>query len=261
MSPTPDAPTGWLRLWLAIPDGAFRVMGVTFFLLYLAGRIPEYAGFPDIGPYYIPVQGTSLLGAPIYGDAIYVPAAKILVDLTFLLVAVSFATRLPPRTRAAQARQIVVPIVAAFMPLVPFLLRDALVAFGLPGGEALDASLAWKDLTYQRFLLGVGLIVAGNALDVWGYATLFRSLAIVAEARELKTHGPYRFVRHPIYLGQFLAQGGVWVVLVGRSWFWVAFYAVFVLLQLYRSRVEDDVLEHAFGDTWRAFRDRTWWFV
>ena len=105
------------------------------------------------------------------------------------------------------------------------------------------------------------LLTLGNALDVWGYATLCRSLSIVAEARILKTHGPYRFIRHPIYLGQFISQGAIWLVLVRLQPIWALFYVAFIAMQLYRSRVEDRVLERAFGDRYRAWKKKTFWFV
>ena len=81
------------------------------------------------------------------------------------------------------------------------------------------------------------------------------------EARVLKITGPYRFVRHPIYLGQFLAQAGVWLVLANTHWVWIAFYVCFVALQLIRTRMEDKVLGDAFGASHRDWKLRTFWFA
>ncbi|MCB9665275.1 MAG: isoprenylcysteine carboxylmethyltransferase family protein [Alphaproteobacteria bacterium] len=256
--PAPTDPA-WLRLWLAIPDAVFRVAGLLFFLTFLLGRLPEYAAWPEVGPWWATAVGVDDDGRTVLGARQHVPLAKVLVDLTFLLVAVSFAVRLPPRARARHPREIVVPVLVAFWPLLPFLCRDVLTFVGSPWGASLDALLAYGPLERTDFLLGVGLVVAGNALDVWGYGTLLRSFSIVAEARELRTVGPYRWVRHPIYLGQIVAQGGIWLVLVEARAMWAPFYVAFVLMQLYRSRVEDGVLEAAFGEDWRAFARRSWW--
>jgi protein-S-isoprenylcysteine O-methyltransferase Ste14 len=120
----------------------------------------------------------------------------------------------------------------------------------------------WPDqITWVYALIGGLLITLGNAIDVWGYFVLCRSFGIVPEARELKTNGPYRFVRHPVYLGQFLAQGGVWLFFARRHVVWVCLYVVFVALQLYRSKLEDRALEAAFGEEYKAYRRRTFWFV
>jgi protein-S-isoprenylcysteine O-methyltransferase Ste14 len=120
----------------------------------------------------------------------------------------------------------------------------------------------WKrQLSFATFASGTALVLVGNALDVWGYGKLFRSISIVPEARDLKVSGPYRFVRHPIYLGQMLAQAGVWLFFAQTHVVWIAFYACFVGMQLYRSRLEDRVLERAFGEPYLAWKRRTFWFV
>ena len=111
------------------------------------------------------------------------------------------------------------------------------------------------------FLCGTALIVVGNLIDVSGYATLFRSVSIAAEARELKVTGLYRIVRHPIYLGQILAQAGVWLFYARTHVVWITFYVAFVAMQLYRSRLEDRVLQRAFGEPYLTWKRRTFWFV
>lgn len=257
-APAPADPL-WLRLWLAVPDGAFRAAGALFFFVFLLGRLPEYADWPEVGPWWAPTVGVTPGGVAVPGVRQYVPVAKLLVDATFLLVAVSFAVRLPPRARARHARQIVIPVVAAFWPLLPFFVRDLARLGGSPWAPVLDEVLAYGPLERPGFLAGVGLVVVGNALDVWGYGTLLRSFSIVAEARVLRTGGPYRFVRHPIYLGQILAQAGVWLVLIERRSLGVVMFGAFAAMQLYRSRVEDGVLEAAFGEAWRRFARDSWW--
>ena len=116
-------------------------------------------------------------------------------------------------------------------------------------------------MNFPQVFGGASLIILGNALDLSGYATLFRSFSVLPEARELKTTGLYRFVRHPVYLGQFISQAGVWLIFAPAHWVWWSFYVTFIVLQLWRTKREDAVLERAFGNDFREWKERTFWFV
>jgi protein-S-isoprenylcysteine O-methyltransferase Ste14 len=58
-----------------------------------------------------------------------------------------------------------------------------------------------------------------------------------------------------------LAQGAIWLVLPRLQWTWAVFFAAFVGMQLYRARVEEGVLEDTFGETYRVYKRRTFWFM
>lgn len=244
----------WLmRLWLWVPDWVFRVLGVAVFVSFIAPRIPLYfTDFWSVGSWFQPAGAKK----------IHLPWGALLVDLTYLLITLAFIVRLPPRTRAARPREIVFPIIAAFWPFVPWWILAFARQFHLPWADAYSVFMQdGSKWTINRFAIGSGLIILGNALDVWGYATLLRSLSIVAEARVLKVHGPYRIARHPIYLGQMLAQAGMWLFYANTHIIWITFWAAFVTLQLVRARIEEGVLERAFGDTYREYKKKTFWFV
>ncbi len=252
MDAVPAARSLPMRLWLATPDWVFRLLGAAFFVGYLAWRADDYFNrFWSLGPWY---RFSS-------GYVLHVPWVRVLVDFTYLLIALGFCLRLPPRWRAARGGPIAIALVGAFWPFLPFAVEAVL---GWIDGQWQDAfqTLMWgtKPLSLPIVLTGAVLMLIGNALDVWGYGALCRSLSIVPEARELKTEGPYRFVRHPVYFGQMVAQAGVWLVLAPTHPLWIAFYLCFVALQLYRSWLEDRVLEEAFGAQYRAWRRRTFWF-
>ncbi len=54
------------------------------------------------------------------------------------------------------------------------------------------------------------IILCGHALALWSLAALNLSFGVAPADRELVTAGPYRFARHPIYLGEIvMAVGGL----------------------------------------------------
>jgi len=247
-----DRPSWPMRLWLATPDWLFRVIGAGFFFTYLAVRLPAYTrGFWQSGAWYKFAGGFEL----------HIPY-RILVDISYLLIALAFCFRITPQRRAARASEIILPLMAAFWPFLPFSLLAALRVVSPDWASQYDAFMfnpkAWAP---WQFLGGSALIVLGILIEIWGYAVLFRSVSIVAEARQLKVIGPYRLARHPIYLGQFFAQGGLWLFYAQTHVVWIAFYLCFVAMQLYRARVEEAVLERAFGETYLAWKRKTFWFA
>ncbi len=71
-------------------------------------------------------------------------------------------------------------------------------------------------------------------------------MSIVAQSRGLTRSGPYRLVRHPLYLGEFVATVGI--VLTGFTWAALSVLAALATLQVYRSVKEEQVLSEAFPE-------------
>jgi protein-S-isoprenylcysteine O-methyltransferase Ste14 len=249
-----------MRLWLAAPDWVFRVAGFMFFALFTLSSAQKYVPtelsfwehFKTLGPWCQFADGTM----------IRMPWVPVLVDLTYLLITISFIVRMNPKQRASDGRGIAIALLTGFAPLIVVVWLGPLLGWFNPQWELEYLAFLWRNpVSPMSVLIGGALISIGNILDVWGYMVLCRSFAIVPEARELKTAGPYRFVRHPVYLGQFLAQGGVWLFFARLHVVWIALYVAFVALQLYRSKLEERVLAEAFGESYEAYRRRTFWFV
>jgi len=101
---------------------------------------------------------------------------------------------------------------------------------------------------------GYALVVAGTGWAVWSLRFLGRSISVIAQAREVVDRGPYRLVRHPLYVGELVASFGVALVAnnVGAFCFWVALCG----LQAYRALREEQVLWQALPG-YRDYRART----
>jgi protein-S-isoprenylcysteine O-methyltransferase Ste14 len=104
----------------------------------------------------------------------------------------------------------------------------------------------------------IGVAIAVPAWLLWARARydLGDSFTGRAEARALVTRGMYSRIRHPIYIfGECLAAG--LFVFFDQPLFWLLF-AVTIPMQVLRARKEDRVLEAAFGDDYRSYREQVW---
>jgi len=87
------------------------------------------------------------------------------------------------------------------------------------------------------------LLVAGLAVSATALAYLRFNFSIMPEARDVVSGGPYRVVRHPIYLGEIISGLGLLVVLPS-PWL-VAVLGTFIAAQLYRTSIEEATLTQA----------------
>ncbi|MCZ1006623.1 methyltransferase family protein [Streptomyces lydicus] len=118
----------------------------------------------------------------------------------------------------------------------------------------------WRHLQYwqpELAVLGALLAVASTALLLWArwvLGAMWASVPLVQEGHELRTDGPYRLVRHPIYTGLLgLIVGGMLAFGFGV---WLVYLVVAVPWLLRRVRVEDGLMEGQFGDSYADYRAR-----
>ena len=111
-----------------------------------------------------------------------------------------------------------------------------------------------RHLAVTMEMVSTVLILVGSAAAVVALMRLGRSFSVMAEARQLVTSGPYRFVRHPLYLAEELAVVGVFIQFVSV---WTALLlAVQISFQLRRMHNEEAVLAATFPE-YTAYQART----
>jgi protein-S-isoprenylcysteine O-methyltransferase Ste14 len=145
----------------------------------------------------------------------------------------------------------------AAVPWPPILFVAALVAAVLLGRFY---RLPWPGLDDRPArMVGYGFGVAGIALMIWGLATLYRARTNVwphKGADRLITHGPFRFRRNPIYMGEILILLGlaqatlnIWLVVMAPV-FALAILGLAIL-------PEERHLEARFGEDYLDYKART----
>jgi protein-S-isoprenylcysteine O-methyltransferase Ste14 len=107
--------------------------------------------------------------------------------------------------------------------------------------------------------LGLVAYTAGCVLRIGPMFVLknrFRAPWTAQEQHYLVTTGFYRFIRHPSYLGLFLALLG-WF-LVFRSWIGFVVCLLLFPLAIPAIRKEERMLADEFGAEYAAYKKRTW---
>lgn len=103
--------------------------------------------------------------------------------------------------------------------------------------------------------VGVSLQVAGLLWQLAAKATLGRAFGLLPAQRGTVTRGPYRLVRHPIYLGYLVSHAGF--LLANFSWRNAGVLALLYALQLLRMRREEALMARSLE--YRAYQRRVRW--
>ena len=123
---------------------------------------------------------------------------------------------------------------------IPFMLALALLSFR----ESRDA-ITWAP--------GLILLVFGETLRVWGVAVVGKeSRTRGGGVGRLATHGPYAYVRNPLYLGNFLLTLGA-TFISELLWFIPVVVALFVVQYVPIVLWEERVLAERFGPQYAAY--------
>jgi len=97
-------------------------------------------------------------------------------------------------------------------------------------------------------------LACGMTWALYSLSYLRNRFSIVPEARGLVTSGPYRFVRHPIYLGEIVAGFGL--VLPTLVTLHAIVFLIFLSAQLARTHYEERMLRRVYP-AYAAYAGRT----
>ena len=112
-------------------------------------------------------------------------------------------------------------------------------------------------------LIGLIMLTAGIGIRIWAIKTLgknFTATATLTANHQFISSGPYQIVRHPSYLGAFLAIVGCPVFL---NAFWATLFSFIFMTFAYviRITVEEKMLSSYFGESYEKYKLQTKIFI
>lgn len=116
------------------------------------------------------------------------------------------------------------------------------------GGLTALVTLWAAQPTSQSLMAGAAVALIGAALRLW-------AAGHVEKSREVTTSGPYRYTRHPLYLGSTVMGLGV-AVAAANPWLGAAILAYLASTLSAAMRSEEAHLRDKFGDAYDRYAAR-----
>ena len=112
------------------------------------------------------------------------------------------------------------------------------------------AVIAWPLSEYHLSPVGIALIALAGGISIWTLLTNrpgnFNVRPIPKESGKLITHGPYKYIRHPMYSSLFF--GGLGVVLCLFVWWKLLAWALLIIALAFKARFEEKALLKHYAD-------------
>lgn len=121
----------------------------------------------------------------------------------------------------------------------------------------------WKRSGFRWYLIAAGLfanqadlssVLRGVPFFLAGIAIYFWAKGCLHQDREVTKSGPYRFVRHPFYLGNFVFDLGI-VLMSGSELLLLLFPLWWIMVYLPVTRREEKNMEQIFGSAYREYAE------
>jgi protein-S-isoprenylcysteine O-methyltransferase Ste14 len=172
-------------------------------------------------------------------DSFFLKPLWIIEGFIYTVFFLIYVLRKDPKDRSRGFMGIVIPLTGSVLP------------FAL----LLSPPNYWIAQSPSRQYFIFYCMVITSSLTLWGLWTLCRSFSITVEVRSLILRGPYRWIRHPIYLGEILTAGAVmiWRFSVTNVFIWT----IFVFIQIVRARLEEKKLCTFFPE-YHSYMKGTW---
>jgi protein-S-isoprenylcysteine O-methyltransferase Ste14 len=146
--------------------------------------------------------------------------------------------------------------------------RVKLVALlhALSGAGALVASLYTETDLFAAvgLIKSLGFVIFAGGMLLFAVCVIYLNRAFLGDVEpvtdRLIATGPYRLIRHPLYLGMFVATIGL-AVAFRSPWGMLISLAVFIPTGLWRARLEEQALARRFGQKWEDYAAETYFIL
>jgi protein-S-isoprenylcysteine O-methyltransferase Ste14 len=116
-------------------------------------------------------------------------------------------------------------------------------------------------LASVRLIKPLGFAVSAGGMLLFLVSVIYLQRAFLGNVEPLTdrliTTGPYRLIRHPLYLGMFVVAIGL-AVAFRSLWGMLITLAAFIPAGLWRARLEEEALQRKFGRAWENYVRRTY---
>jgi protein-S-isoprenylcysteine O-methyltransferase Ste14 len=214
----------------------------TFSERYLLSLVFFFLALREIGPIWFLLTGKRAVETTLWIDTGHHLCLLVLNLITGLVLLLGWRPVVPPKN----FKSVFIPLVATFYTLAYYSVP------WFPKSWRLNLS----PLALQKPLVVAGIvcIVIGPLISLWGILYLRRSFGVFVTLRKIVLNGPYRWVRHPMYLGWVCVCTGL--VLANFSGAYFVLVSVHISILLYRAHLEEEHLAENSQD-YQEYRKRT----
>lgn len=111
-------------------------------------------------------------------------------------------------------------------------------------------------------IVGALLFAFSLVFRIWAHIVIDRSYSPTLEVRDdhrLVKHGPYKYIRHPIYTGTIIAVIAIPIFTSSI----VGFVLALLSIPLFEHRIKNEemMLIEEYGDEYREYQESTWKLV
>ena len=222
-----------------------RVMGFLFFLIFFFSRL-----------FIINKYGNEALYQLKPGLFILYRTLWFLESFVYLLYLSAYIFRSPARSLGKGFMETIFPFIVAGLPFL--MIRYGLIDSFRPGSAGRFQDFTRLTLGGKSFyvtqinispvplIVIIAVMLAGTLVSILSLVFLWKSFSIMVEARKFVNRGIYRYIRHPLYLGEMISYLGV--LMLRFSFENLLIYITFIFCQSVRAEIEEEKLVEIFPE-------------